>query len=138
MENYFCDGSTFAADANRHGMVWKKNAERFKAGASEQCRELFKQIDELNATEDRQYANADLEERGLSAKEITNEAIGEQVNKLDNIIETCISKKDKRRAESFKKKLEKKQQKINGYQKQIETAGQRSGYSKTDQDANEE
>ena len=135
MENYFCDGSTFAADANRHGMVWKKNAERFKAGAAEQCRELFKQIDELNATEDQQYANADLEERGLSAKEITAETIEEQVNKLDNIIETCISKKDKRKAESLKKKLSQKQQKINGYQKQIETAGQRSGYSKTDRDA---
>jgi len=135
MENYFCDGSTFAADANRHGMVWKKNAERFKANAAEQCRELFKQIDELNATEDRQYANADLEERGLSATEITEEAISEQVDKLDNIIETCMSKKDKRKAASLKKKLSDKQQKINSYQKQIETAGQRSGYSKTDQDA---
>jgi hypothetical protein len=135
MENYFCDGSTFAADANRHGMVWKKNGERFKAGATEQCRELFKQIDELNTAEDREYANADLDERGLSAKEVTAEAISEQVSKLDNIIETCISKKDKRKAESLKKKLSQKQQQINGYQKQIEIAGQRSGYSKTDQDA---
>jgi len=135
MENYFCDGSTFAADANRHGMVWKKNAERFKANASEQCRELFKQIDELNAAEDRQYANTDLEERGLSATEITAESISEQVEKLDNIVEGCISKKDKRKAASLKKKLTEKQQKIEGYQKQIETAGLRSGYSKTDQDA---
>jgi transposase len=135
MENYFCDGSTFAADANRHGMVWKKNAERFRANAAEQCRELFKEIDVLNATEDQQYTNSDFEERGLSAKEITAETINEQVDKLDNIIEACINKKDKRKAASLKRKLSDQQQKINGYQKQIETAGQRSGYSKTDQDA---
>jgi len=89
----------------------------------------------MNAAEDRQYANADLEERGLSAQEITAEAINEQVTKLDNIIESCISKKDKRKAASLKKKLTDKQQKIDGYKRQIETAGQRSGYSKTDQDA---
>ena len=35
MENYFSDGSTFSADANKHKMVWKKNAERYQAGAEE-------------------------------------------------------------------------------------------------------
>ena len=30
-ENYFCDGSTFWANANRHKMVWKKNAGRYQA-----------------------------------------------------------------------------------------------------------
>ena len=135
MESYFCDGSTFAADANRHGMTWKKNAERFKANATEQCRELFQQIDELNAAEDSWYRGADLEERGLSAKEITAESISEQVEKLDTIIESGVSKQGKRKAASLKKKLKEKQQRINGYQSQIATAGQRSGYSKTDQDA---
>jgi len=31
MEHYFCNGSSFAADANRYKMVWKMNAERYKA-----------------------------------------------------------------------------------------------------------
>jgi len=57
MENYFCDGSTFAADANKHKMVWKKNAERYKASAEQKCLELFKQIDELNAAEDKEYGS---------------------------------------------------------------------------------
>ena len=43
MENYFCDGSTFSADANRYKMVWKKNAERYKQSAEEKCKELFGQ-----------------------------------------------------------------------------------------------
>jgi hypothetical protein len=33
MENYFNDGSTFAAAANRRKIVLKKNAERFKQEA---------------------------------------------------------------------------------------------------------
>jgi transposase len=135
LENYFCDGSTFAADANRHGMVWKKNAERFKANAEEQCRELFKQIDELNAADDRQYAETDLEERGLSAKGITPETIREQADKLDALVGSSTIKKGQRKASNLKKQLIKKQEKIAGYQQQIEVAGQRSGYSKTDQDA---
>src|SRR6266540_724754 len=55
MENYFCDGSTFRADANQYKMVWKKNAERYKGSTEEKCRQLFKQIDELNSQEESQY-----------------------------------------------------------------------------------
>lgn len=94
LENYFCDGSTFAADGNKHKMVWKKNAERFKEGVQEKCRELFKEIDALNIAEDKQYKDADLEERGLSAKEITTDAIREQVDKLDAVISASTSKKE--------------------------------------------
>ena len=30
MDNYFCDGSTFAADANKYKMVWRKNAGKYR------------------------------------------------------------------------------------------------------------
>lgn len=135
MENYFCDGSTFSADANRHGMIWRKNAERYKTGAEEKCRELFRQIDELNAAEDKQHGDTDLEERGVLAKEVTGETIRQQVDKLDSIISSAVSGKKQRKAASLKKQLREKQQKIADHQQQIETAGQRSGYSKTDEDA---
>jgi transposase len=135
LENYFCDGSTFAADGNKHKMVWKKNAERYKTGLQEKCRELFKEIDALNTAEDKQYKDADLEERGLSAKEITAEAIQEQVDKLDAVITAGTSKKEQRKAGSLKKKLKEKREKLTLYDQQIETANERSGYNKTDPDA---
>jgi len=135
LENYFCDGSTFAADGNKHKMVWKKNAERYKAGVQEKCKELFKEIDALNAVEDKQYKEADLEERGLSAKEITTEDIRNQVDKLDAVIATTTSKKEQRKAGSLKKKLEEKKEKLSLYDNQIEVARDRSGYNKTDKDA---
>ncbi len=134
MENYFCDGSTISADCNKHKMVWKKNAERFKAGAEEKCRELFREIDALNAAEDRQYINTDLEEGGLQARSITAESIREQADKLDAVISSSTGKQQ-RKAVSLKKKLKEKQATIAGYRQQIEIAGKRSGYNKTDNDA---
>jgi transposase len=134
MENYFCDGSTFRADANQHKMVWKKNAERYSKVAEEKCNELFKQIDELNAREDKQYGDSDLEENGTSVK-ITKEVINKQVSKLDETLKTTIDKKTKVKAEGLKKKLEEASGKIDKYKDQIDKAGKRSGYNKTDNDA---
>jgi transposase len=134
MENYFCDGSTLRADANQHRMVWKKNAERYKGQAGEKCRELFKQIDELNKQEDNQYGDKNLEENG-SAAVISKEAITEQVTKLNEKLKTVTDKKIIRKAGSINKKLRAAESKIDKYEHQLHTSGKRSGYNKTDTDA---
>lgn len=134
MENYFCDGSTLRADANQHKMVWKKNAQRYKEQVEAKCHELFKQIDELNNQEEVQYGKADLEENGNTSV-ITKEAIDEKVSDLNKKIGEVSDKSTKRKATAIKKKLVETKKKIDKYDKQIETAGQRSGYSKTDKDA---
>lgn len=134
MENYFCDGSTFRADANQHKMVWKKNAERYKGKTEQKCRELFRQIEELNATEDRQYGNADLEQEGGSST-ITAEAIQEQVEVLNEKLEAATSKRSRRKAVTLQRKLQDAHSKLNKYEAQIHKAGKRSGYNKTDADA---
>lgn len=134
MENYFCDGSTFRADANQHKMVWKKNAERYKGKAEEKCRQLFKQIDELNSQEDKQYGSAGLEENGGSSS-ITKDAIQERVSLLNEKIKTATDKRIQRKAGAIKKKLREAESKIDKYGTQISKAGKRSGYNKTDVDA---
>ena len=134
MENYFCDGSTFRADANQHKMVWKKNAERYKEATAQKCKELFKQIDELNATEDKQYGTGDLEEHGGSSA-ITPEVIAAQAGKLNETLKTVTDKKLKRKAESLQKKISEAESKLKRYEAQINTSGRRSGYNKTDVDA---
>jgi hypothetical protein len=91
MENYFSDGSTFTSDVNKHKMVWKKNAQRYKAATEERCQSLFKEIDELNATEDKQYGKRDLEENGKSSV-ITTEAINKQATKLNEKLKTVKSR----------------------------------------------
>ena len=133
IENYFTDGSTFQADSNRHKVVWKKNSERYKAIAESKCQELFKQIDELNATEESQYGDGNLEE--LGNKPVSKEAVVAGVDKLNKAIENTTEIRKKRKAESLKKKIAKQQEKIDKYEEQLEIGQQRSGYSTTDTDA---
>ena len=134
MENYFCDGSTFRADANQHKMVWKKNAERYKLKTQERCQALFKEIDALNAAEEKQYGNTDLEENG-NASSLSREDINLHINKLNEKIKDTLDKKTQRKAKSLNKKLKEAQGKITKYERQMEMAGTRSGYNKTDTDA---
>jgi len=133
IENYFTDGTTLSANANRHKMVWRKNAERYKAVAEQKCQELFKQIDALNAAEDLRYGDQDLEEMGQ--KPISKETINAGVEKLGEVIEKTSEKRKSRKAESLQKKVIKEQQKILKYEQQLQISQQRSGYSKTDPEA---
>jgi transposase len=136
MDNYFCDGSTFAADANKYKMVWRKNADKYREAAENNCRELFKEIDKLNAVEDKAYGDKDLEESGDAALQIiTKEMIAEQVTKLNQVIEATTDKRQKRKGTSIKKQLETSESKIDKYKHQSATAGNRSGYNRTDKDA---
>lgn len=134
-ENYFCDGSTFAANANRHKMVWKKNAVRYKEAAEQKCKELFKQIAELNKAEDGSYGDRDLEEVDRPAQANLEEQIAVEVKKLDTIINGDEPKSVKRKAGAIKKKLQEHKAAVNKYDLQQQVSGQRSGYSKTDEDA---
>lgn len=134
-ENYFCDGSTFAANANRHKMVWKKNAHRYEQATEAKCRTLFKQIDALNTQEQQAYGSQDLPEEGNAACAVTREQIEQQANKLNDIIEKGSTKRIKRKASTLKKQLLSEQDNLLKYQEQQQISGPRSGYSKTDTDA---
>lgn len=134
LENYFCDGSTFRADGNKNQMIWKKNSLRYKVLAEEQCKELFKQIDELNNSDDKQYSDNDLEQNGTSTS-ISREDINRQVALLNETIKTATDKKKVREAKSLKKQLDATRDKITRYDQQLEISGARSGYNKTDNDA---
>lgn len=133
MENYFTDGTTFSVNANKHKMVWKKNAERFKKMAEEKCRTLFQEIDGLNESEEMQYGDRDLEEIGNQS--IDQQAVAKQVEKLNQVIDQTSSKRIVRKAQALKKKVNEQQKKIEHYDEQLSISEQRSGYSKTDTDA---
>jgi transposase len=133
VENYFTDGTTIQADANRHQVVWRKNAQKYKQCAEEKLPELLKQIDAVNKAEDQHYGDNDLEEVGK--KPISKEDISKGIEKLNQVIEKTKEGREKRKAESLKKKVAEQVQKIIKYEDQLEIAQERSGYSKTDPDA---
>lgn len=133
VENYFTDGTFVSADANKHKVVWRKSAERYKKMAEDKLPELMTQIEELNKAEDSKYGDHDLEEVG--EKPISKENIAKGIEKLNEVIEKTTDYREKRKAESLKKKVEQQTQKIEKYESQLEIAQHRSGFSKTDTDA---
>lgn len=133
VENYFTDGTFISADANKHKVVWRKSAERYKKMAEDKLPELMTQIEELNKAEDSKYGDHDLEEVGK--KPISKEDLAKGTEKLNEVIEKTTSYREKRKAESLKKKVQEQMQKIEKYESQLEIAQQRSGFSKTDADA---
>lgn len=133
VENYFTDGTHIVADANKHKVVWRKNGERYKKMAEERLPKLLAEIDELNAGEDRQYGDGDLEECGR--KPVSKQMISEGIEQLNKVIDQTTERRKKRKAESLKKKIQQQAEKIEKYEGQLEIAQQRSGYSKTDNDA---
>ena len=94
-KNYFCDGSTFGANANRHKMVWKKNARRYQAATEQKFRELFAEIDRLNTAEQSQYGNKDMEEIRGNSQPVSRE-----------VIATADTKRIKCKALTLKRKIE--------------------------------
>jgi hypothetical protein len=64
LEHYFADGTKIAADANQHKVVWAKRTQRYQQRVREQIGDLLAQIEQVNAAEQAEYGEADLEERG--------------------------------------------------------------------------
>lgn len=134
LEHYFCDGTTLRADGHPHTMIWKKNGERYGQKAVENCQELFKQIDALNDQEEKTYGASELEEHGATST-VTPAAIADKVAVLNEVISSTTEKSKKRKAATLQKQLAQTQSNINKYAHQLQTAGKRSGYNKTDVDA---
>lgn len=120
MENYFCDGTTIEANANKNKKIWKKSAEYNKKQAEEKIKKLMQEIDLLNQKEEETYGKNDLtdEQENITDEEIKK--LAEKVNK---------------ETEKKEKEIQKTEEKKQKYERQIKTAGERSGYSKTDEDA---
>lgn len=134
-ENYFCDGSTFEANGNRHKMIWKKNASRYREATEQKCKELFEQIAALNDQEDRCYGHKDLEETGSFSDGSIEDQIGAQASRLNDLIAATDQKRKKRKAVSLRNQLETHCSAIRKYERQQQISGDRSGYNRTDRDA---
>lgn len=162
LKKYFVDGTKLQADANKNSYVWKSNTNRYKEGVQKKVAELFKQIDEINLAEDKEYGNKNLEELGEQS-EITSEQLEEVVEKLNKVIKEEQQKEQSNKgkkksgedednnngqndsinndASKIKelsrvvKQIEKAVPKLSKYEVQEKILGERNSYSKTDQDA---
>jgi len=65
LDNYFVDGTKIKANANRYKFVWRKSTEKNKAKLQEKVKQLLDEIDEIEASEEEEYGDKDLEEMGF-------------------------------------------------------------------------
>ncbi len=132
--DFFVDGTKIEADAGRYTHVWKKNTQRYKAAVQQRVKQLFAEIDQLNAAEDEKYGDADLPERGEDV-DISSEEIRTTAQRLSDKLTETVDKKHRRQLQSKINKLNKEADKLSKYEQQEKILGQRNSYSKTDPDA---
>ena len=132
LEKYFIDGTKIEANANRYSYVWKKNTKRYKAGLHEKVRGLLEEIEAIEAAEETEYGDQDLEEVG-EGKEIDSEKLKEVADKINQKLKKDPKNKTLNKAkQSLEKDIIPKQEK---YEDQEKTFQGRNSYSKTDIDA---
>lgn len=135
IEDYFQDGTTLEADANKHSYVWKKNVKRNKAKLQERIKDLIKHIDAINKKEDEEYGDRDLEEVGEEST-ISSEKIKEKVAEINQKLKEISDKKKAKDQEKLSKKLSREYlPRLQKYEQQEKILGRRNSYSKTDPDA---
>lgn len=64
LENYFLDGTKLEANANKYSWVWAKSTRGYKQKLQEKVKELILEIEQVNAAENAEYGERDLEEMG--------------------------------------------------------------------------
>jgi transposase len=132
LEKYFVDGTKIEANANKYSFVWRKSTEKYKASLQDKVRALLEEIDELEAAEEAQYGDKDLEEVG-EGKEIDSEKLKEVAEKINQKLKKDPKNKSLKKAKrSLEKDFIPRQEK---YEEQEKTFQGRNSFSKTDIDA---
>jgi transposase len=132
LDNYFVDGTKIEANANRYTFVWRKSTEKNKAKLQEKVKQLLDEIDEIEASEEEEYGDKDLEEMG-EGKEIDVEKLKEAARKIN---ERLRQQTDDKELKTAKKKLESDFiPRLEKYEKYEKIFNGRNSFCKTDTDA---
>ena len=133
LKTYFADGTKVEAAANRYRYVWRKNVKRYQAGVREKIKALLDEIERENEREQAEYGDEDLEELGgrgsgdLDSKELASRIAG--------LNERLKQEPDKRVAKAVRKLEKDLLPRLERYEVQEATLGERNSYAKTDEDA---
>jgi transposase len=90
LENYFLDGTKVEANANRYTYVWAKSSEHYQRLLQEKVAGLLEEIDQINAVEDAQYGERDLEELGGNGT-LDEEKLSQHASQLNERLKEDVS-----------------------------------------------
>ena len=138
LENYFLDGTKVEANANKHKVVWAKKRENYHQRVQAQIKELLKHIEEVNAEEQEEYGDDDLEEMGGNGQtEVNSELLQKKIDELNQKLRERL--RNKQESVSTRKAMKKLEGdclvRLKKYEEQAERLRGRNSYSKTDPDA---
>ena len=132
LQSYFVDGTKIEANAHKYSFAWKKSTQTYKARLQEKVKTLLEQIDELEAEEEKEYGDRDLNEMG-EGKEIDSEKLNEVMEKINQRLKNDTDNKD---LQAAKKQIEKDfLPRMKKYEAYEEILGERNSFSKIDPDA---
>lgn len=132
LDHYFVDGTKIEADANRYTFVWRKAVVNNKMKLQEKVKVLFHTIEHEEEHENRMHEDQDLAELG-EASSLTSERMEQVLANLEAKLEEKPKDKPLKKAVRLLKRdyLPRMQR----YEQQEKTCGDRNSYSKTDPDA---
>jgi len=138
LENYFVDGTTIEANANKHKVVWAKRRDKYNQRVKEQIKELLKIIEQENEAEQEKYKDEDLEEMGGSGRnDVNSDALKQKIEELNEGLRNKLQHKKKMRP--VRKAIKKLETdclvRLKKYEEQAEILAGRNSYAKTDPDA---
>lgn len=132
LENYFVDGTTIEANANRYKVVWAKSRANYEDRLRKKVRELLEEIDAVNEAENAEYGDKDLEEMGGGGG-IDAEKLEKKIAELNQRLKE--QPQDKKLAKAVKKMERDYLPRQKRYEEQERKLAGRNSYSKTDEDA---
>jgi transposase/ribosomal protein S20 len=135
LEDYFVDGTKVEANANKHKVVWEKRNRRYTERLQQKIRELLVEIDAVNAAENAEYGDKDLEELGGSGSGdgMDAEKLAKKMAELNKrLVEQPENQELKQAVKTIQKDYLPRLQK---YEEQKRKLAGRSSYAKTDEDA---
>lgn len=121
LKESFIDGTKIESKANRYTFVWRKSVEKHKSNLERKILAILELIDEGIAQD---YKDDNDEFTGFDSSELKKRI--KQIN-ADNL--------NKEQKKEFKQLEGKMLDKLEEYEKHLETMGERNSYSKTDPDA---
>lgn len=128
----YIDGTKIESKANKYTFVWRKTTEKNREKLLKKISVLLEQIDENIAGENLLPENE---------AEITPDLLSSLADKLNKSLEDAPKPKDKegkavlREKKKQVKELVQQKEKLDEYNKKLETLGSRNSFSKTDKDA---
>lgn len=132
LEHYFLDGTKIEANANRYSFAWKKSPRKYKKNLQEKVKELFEKIDEINAAEEAEYGEQDLEELGEESEINSQELKGLAERLSQKLKENPKNKVLRKDIKKLEQEYIPRMEKYECYEKMM---GDRNSFSKTDPDA---